>query len=201
MSFYVERFLLTNNGNGVNIYLMKRNIKKILDIIDIQKKVIILKDNMYAKIIQVYPINFSLKSDYEKKQILNQYNQFLKIYNFDFQIFIKTKRLNVDTHINYIKNASNTNEIANNYVSYISELTNSNFIYSKEFYIIFSIKNQNNNPINEVIGILNNMYLTIKENLMKCGNIVTDFSEYDDEYFIKKISAILNEKENWYENV
>lgn len=177
-----------------------KNIKSLLDIIDIQRNVLILKNNMYAKIVQVYPINFSLKSDYEKKQVLNQYNQFLKICNFDFQIFIKTKKENVENHINYINSISNQNEITKRYIEYILNLTNSNYIYSKEFYIIFSIKNSNNTPINEIINVLNDMYLVIKENLIKCGNVVTDFSEYDEKYLIKKISEILNEKENSYEN-
>ena len=158
-----------------------KNVKTLLDIID-------------------FPINFSLKSEYEKRQILNQYNQFLKICNFDFQIFIKTKKENVDSHINYINNISAENEITKNYVEYILNLTNSNYIYSKEFYIIFSIKNLNNNPINEVINVLDNMYTVIKENLIKCGNVVTDFSEYSEEYLIKKVSEILNERENSYEN-
>ncbi|MBE5821724.1 MAG: hypothetical protein E7311_03940 [Clostridiales bacterium] len=178
-----------------------KNIKALLDIIDIQKNVLVLKNNIYAKIVQVYPINFSLKSETEKRQILNQYNQFLKICSFDFQIFIKTKKENVENHINYINSINNKNEISYKYIEYILNLTNSNYIYSKEFYIVFSIKNLNNNPINEIINILNDMYLVIKENLIKCGNIVTDFSDYDDEYLIKKVSQILNERENSYENI
>jgi hypothetical protein len=45
--------------------------------------VIKLKNNNYIKIIKINPINYELKSDFEKKSILNSYKAFLKNCNFD----------------------------------------------------------------------------------------------------------------------
>ena len=39
--------------------------------------------NSYIKILKVTPINYNLKSDLEKKAILNSYKIFLKTCNFD----------------------------------------------------------------------------------------------------------------------
>lgn len=182
------------------VVMQIKSTQNLLEIIDIRKGILILRDNTFAEILKVFPINFNLKSEYEKSQIFNQYSQFLKICNYNFQIIIKTKKEKVNNHITYIESLnSKNNEIQTNYINHILSLTNSEYIYSKEFYIIYSIKNTSNKNINQISNELNKMYLSIKENLSKCGNIVSDLSEYTDDYLIKLISSFINEKENKYE--
>lgn len=180
-----------------------KTTQSILDIVDIKDKVLILKENKYAKILEIKPINFSLKSDDEKFNILNQYSKFLKICNFDFQIIVKTKQERVNKHINYIKqNSSKENSYLNEYIEHINNLTNSNFVLSKKIYLIFSIKIQEKfKSFSEIYNELNQKYLIIKENLLKCGNLVDDFSNLNDDNFLKIISNIINAKENYYENI
>ena len=40
--------------------------------------IIQLKNNKYIKIIKIFPINYNLKSNFEKETILNSYKVFLK---------------------------------------------------------------------------------------------------------------------------
>ena len=54
--------------------------------------IIKLKNNTYIKLIKIYPINFNLKSDFEKETILNSYKIFLKTCNFNFQILIQSNK-------------------------------------------------------------------------------------------------------------
>ena len=54
--------------------------------------IIKLKNNKYIKIIKVNPINYNLKSDLEKKAILNSYKIFLKTCNFNIQILIQSNK-------------------------------------------------------------------------------------------------------------
>ena len=65
------------------------NVKQWLPIKEFFNNGIIkLKNNNYVKIIKVQPINYELKSEFEKKTILNSYKTFLKNCNFDIQIII-----------------------------------------------------------------------------------------------------------------
>ena len=66
--------------------------------------IIKLKENKYVKIIKVYPINYNLKSELEKKSILNSYKIFLKTCNFNIQILIQSNKEDLSKHISKIKN-------------------------------------------------------------------------------------------------
>ena len=48
--------------------------------------------NKYIKIIEIFPINFSFKSESEKAIILESYKNFLKNLNIDIQIFIYSQK-------------------------------------------------------------------------------------------------------------
>ena len=65
--------------------------------------IIKMKNNIFIKIIKIYPINYNLKSELEKKSILNSYKTFLKTCNFDIQILIQSNKENLSDHINKIR--------------------------------------------------------------------------------------------------
>ena len=65
--------------------------------------IIKLKENKYIKIIKVEPINYNLKSNFEKEAILNSFKSFFKTCQFDMQIIIKSKKENLIQHINSMK--------------------------------------------------------------------------------------------------
>ena len=48
--------------------------------------------NKYVKILKINPINYNLKSDLEKKTILNSYKIFLKTCNFNIQILVQSNK-------------------------------------------------------------------------------------------------------------
>ena len=73
--------------------MKKNNIQNWIPIKEICNDGIIkLRNNNYIKILKVNPINYNLKSDLEKKSILNSYKIFLKTCNFDIEILIQSKR-------------------------------------------------------------------------------------------------------------
>ena len=45
----------------------------------LENGIIKLKDNEYVKIIKIEPINYNLKSNFEKEAILNSFKNFLRI--------------------------------------------------------------------------------------------------------------------------
>ena len=80
-----------------------KNLKSLQEWIPIEKimkdGIIKLKSNEYIKIIKIIPVNYNLKSDFEKQGILNSYKIFLKTINFDIQIIIQSNKENLSNHI------------------------------------------------------------------------------------------------------
>ena len=174
---------------------MKNKIYSVQDwlpYVDIYNNGIIkLKNNSYAKIISVSPINFNLKSNLEKEAILNSYKTFLKTCKFNLQILIQSNKEDLTSHISNIENI-NKNEnnkikkIKNNYINYIQEINKKRKSSSKNFYIILKEFHENKkeklNEENEkyIIDKLNENYFKIKECLARCGNSVTEISKKEE---------------------
>ena len=171
------------------IHKMK-NLKSIQNLIPIEQiyeqGIIKLKKQKYIKIIKINPINFNLKSNLEKEAILNSYKNFLKSCDFDIQIFIQSKKVDLNSHFskiqNYIKIEKNNLliEYSEKYFKFINKLNNEKKSSSKNFFII--IKNKQNyeeqNLSKEIIiEELNNKYFKIKELLAKCGNKVEELNK------------------------
>ena len=168
--------------------------------------IIKLKNNKYIKIIKIIPINYNLKSDLEKKAILNSYKIFLKTCNFNIQILIQSKKEDLENHIlkiqeniqkeknKYLKN------IAEEYITYIQNLNSSKKSSTKEFYMI--IENQKNNKkefieTEEIIkNELKENFFKIKECLARCGNSVQEISNKYE--VIKILFSFLNTRKNLY---
>lgn len=138
------------------------------------------KDKNYVKIIKVKPINFNLKSELEKKAILNSYKIFLKSCNFDIQILIKSKKQSLKEHIENInKNKQKENEkiknIINKYIENIKLINSKNKSDAKHFFILIKEIQEKNNEEN-CIEQLNEKYFKIKELLSKCGNTIININ-------------------------
>ena len=157
-------------------------IEKILE-----KGIIKLKKNKYIKILKVNPINFNLKTQMEKESILNSYKIFLKTCNFDMQILIQSKKEDLSNHIENIQDISQKekNKIikkySEEYIKFIKEKNNKNKSASKNIYLI--IKNNSDNLEENIIQELNEKYFKIKDNLLRCGNLIFEC----DKNEIKKI--------------
>ena len=106
--------------------------------------IIKINKNKYVKILKVIPINYNLKSDLEKKTILNSYKILLKTCNFDIQILIQSNKEDLSQHIlNIQKNIKKEDnkylkELSENYIKFIQKLNYSKNSASKDFYIIIS---------------------------------------------------------------
>ena len=171
------RFMKNNNVSSVQEWLPYEKVYN--------NGIIKLKNSYYIKIIEVYPINYNLKSELEKEAILNSYKIFLKTCDFDLQILIQSNKQNIENHISNINIQKNVEKnviknIANNYIKYIKELNQNKKSSNKNFYIIVKnkIKNDKIEKLEEnIFEELNENYFKIKECLSRCGNIVKDINE------------------------
>ena len=156
--------------------------------------------NSYIKILKVTPINYNLKSDLEKKAILNSYKIFLKTCNFDIQILIQSSKENLEKNIfNIQKNIQKKEnkyleKIAENYIEYINNINFTKKSSSKNFYLIISKKISKEKEYSESFEIIKNdlkeKYFKIKECLSRCGNSV--FEVNTKEETLKIINSFFN---------
>ena len=165
------------------------NIKKIsvqqwIPIEDILENGIIkINKNKYIKILKIVPINYNLKSDLEKKTILNSYKILLKTCNFNIQILIQSNKEDLNQNISNIKKNIQKKEnkylkeISENYIKFIQTLNYSRNSATKDFYLIISNENLENFNSTEIIeNDLKEKYFKIKECLSRCGNDVIELN-------------------------
>lgn len=145
--------------------------------------IIKINKNKYIKILKIIPINYNLKSDLEKKTILNSYKILLKTCNFDIQILVQSNKQDLNQHIfNIQKNTQKQEnkyliEISENYIKFIQNLNYVRNSASKDFYLIISSENQDNfNSIEIIENDLKDKYFKIKECLSRCGNSVIELN-------------------------
>ena len=146
------------------------------------------KNNKYLKIIKIIPINYSLKSELEKKSILNSYKVFLKTCNFNIQIIIQSNKEDLRKHIKNINNQIKKEKQKNNnivnyskkYIDFINKKNKEKNSSSKNFYILIDSQNNLENKENLIIQDLNDKYLKIKDNLIRCGNKVEEIKQKEE---------------------
>ncbi len=154
------------------------------------------KENSYLKILKIIPINYKLKSELEKEAILNSYKIFLKTCNFNIQIIIQSKKLNLNQIISKIKNDNKKEEnkkiknIFQNYNNYIKKLNNERKSSAKNFYIV--IKKEKGEDEEKIFEELNEKAIKIKENLNRCGNEVINIKNKNE--IIEIFLSFLNKK-------
>ena len=160
---------------------------------------IIKFNKKYLKILKIIPINYNLKSDLEKNAILNSYKIFLKTCNFNIQILIQSTKEDLEKNIENInknilmKENFYLKEISKKYIEYINNLNSSKRSSTKNFYIIISKKENEENFIEsfEIIkSDLKEKYFKIKDCLSRCGNSVIEID--NKEEIIKILDSFFN---------
>lgn len=159
--------------------------------------IIKINKNKYIKILKIIPINYNLKSDLEKKTILNSYKILLKTCNFNIQILIQSNKEDLSQHISNIEKNINKKdnkylkEISENYIKFIQNLNYSRSSASKDFYLIISNENLENFDSIEIIeNDLKEKYFKIKECLSRCGNDVIELN--NKKVILKIFCSLLN---------
>jgi len=112
-----------------------------LDIAEIKKNTVILKDGTIRAVLMVSSINFALKSEDEQNAIVSAYVNFLNNLDFPLQIVIQSRELDIDEYVDRLKKRrrNQTNELlkmqTSEYIQYIEELVSLGRIMNKRFYV------------------------------------------------------------------
>jgi len=113
-----------------------------VDVNEVKDGVIVLKDHSLRAILLVSSINFDLKSRDEQDAIVYKYQNFLNSLDFFVQIVISSRRLNLDSYLEMLKNKEiqQVNELlkfqTDEYRKFVKSLIDISNIMTKHFYIV-----------------------------------------------------------------
>lgn len=116
--------------------------QQFIEITGTKNGVVLLKNGGLRQILMVSGINFDLKSEEEQEAIIYSYQNFLNSLNFSIQIFIHSRKINIDGYIENLgkAEASETNPLLKTqiaeYREFIRSFTSENAIMNKSFFVV-----------------------------------------------------------------
>ncbi len=126
---------------------VKNATQHFVPIDDIKEGIVILNDGSLRTIIMASSINFSLKSDDERRAILLQFQDFLNSLDFSIQIFAQSRRLDIRPYIalleeRYKEQVNDLMKIqTEQYIDFIKKFAESTSIMTKSFFIVVPYDN------------------------------------------------------------
>lgn len=119
-----------------------RATQEFVPIKEIRNGMIVLKDGSLRAVIMASSINFALKGSDEQTAIIYQFQNFLNTLDFQVQIYIQSRRLDIKPYLALLKEreALQTNELlrvqTREYIQFIKQFTDTTNIMSKSFFIV-----------------------------------------------------------------
>lgn len=108
----------------------------------IERNCVVLKDGGLRSVILVSGMNFELRSEDEQNAALGAYQNFLNGLDFSVQIFIHSRKINIDGYINELAGIerAETNDLLKGLVSgykdFVASLVADNPIMEKTFFVV-----------------------------------------------------------------
>jgi len=119
-----------------------RSTEDLLEIADIKKDTVILKNGGLRKIFLVSGVNFDLKSEEEQGLILYGYQSFLNTLNFSIEQIVLSRKINVENYLQLIDNRSETEKnrllqsMIKDYRKFVADFVAQNAIMEKIFFVV-----------------------------------------------------------------
>lgn len=109
---------------------------------DIRDGVVILKSGQICKVLLASSVNFALKSQDEQRAILFQFQNFLNTLDFSLQIYIQSRRLNIEPYLAMLgeKLDLQDNDLMRvqlrEYIEFIRSFVSEVDVMSKNFFVV-----------------------------------------------------------------
>lgn len=169
---------------------INNDIEELFFLEDIKDGISITR-NGYGAFIEVFPINFSLRSDREKNRIILKFNELLKVMKVPFWLFTISKRADLKEHIEYIGKYSEieeNEEVKNLTAEYIVSAQNvaqKNSVKRRFIiYIPCELAKVKKLDFDEAKDWLNQRCEDFREKIRACGN---DYKISNDNQFTAQI--------------
>ncbi len=122
--------------------MLKNATQNFVPISEIRNGVIILNDGSMRAILSSTSINLSLKGEDEQIGIITGFQTFLNSLDFNIQIFLQSKKLDIRNYLNLLKERQKLVEEdllkiqIKEYIEFIQKFTDEQNIMTKNFYIV-----------------------------------------------------------------
>lgn len=121
---------------------IKNQTQSFVPIQEVRDGIIVLKDGSMRAILMTSSINFALKSEDEQKSVIYQFQNFLNSLNFDMQIFVQSRNLDIRPYVSLLQDRLKvqTDDLMKiqirEYVQFIRTFTEQANIMTKRFFIV-----------------------------------------------------------------
>ena len=116
--------------------------QNLLEVDRIERNAIVLKDGGLRAVLLVSGINFELRSEDEQNAALGAYQNFLNGLDFSVQIFIHSRKINIDGYVNELTGIERQEAndllkgLIGGYKNFVASLVADNPIMEKTFFVI-----------------------------------------------------------------
>lgn len=136
--------------------------QKFVPVRDIRNGVVILKNGQMNMVLLATSINFALKSTTEQEAILRQFQNFLNTIDFSMQIYVQSRRLDIDPYLEQL--AKREDEQYNDlmriqlreYMNFVKTFVQEVDIMTKNFFVVVPYTPLDTNIKSNLSGILGN---------------------------------------------
>ena len=163
-------------------------VQDYLPIRDLKNGIIETTDNRYIKILEIEPINFTLRSDEEQFNIISSFASWLKISPMRLQFKSITRRADSDKHISMIceelehEENPQCKELGEDYIGLIKDVGNREAL-TRRFFLIFQYEAVGRNESDDyakIYGMLQTAEQTARAYFMQCGNSIVQSKDSDE---------------------
>lgn len=178
----------------------ENSTQKWLPIEDIHDGIVQLKDGRYIKILEVLPVNFYLKSEVERENIIFYFASYLKIAPDNMQIRVLTQRADIGDYLAKLDSLAESeyNDRCRNMIMDEREFVrglSENIAVKKRFFLIFEYSGKQlfdsrNGEFSEVKKALGDEAYKAQRYLSRCGLEVLNIR--DDGFLIDLLYGIIN---------
>ena len=174
-----------------------RYTQDFLNIDKVDYGMIITKDKRYLKLIEIFPINFFMRSEQEQDDIVEDFASWLTIAPINIQIKILTSEGNPEEMIERVEQRfrkdkdEDVQHLIRHYTDLLRELGSRGAI-TRRFIMIISYEprtqSERMSAVEDIANELNKQYFTIKEYFRKIGNAISRIDISDEEYNVQEES-------------
>lgn len=176
-------------------------MQEYLPIKDLRNGIIETTDNRYIKILEIEPINFTLRSDEEQFNIISSFASWLKISPMRLQFKSITRRADSDRHVSMVREDLAHEEnpqckaLGEDYISLIKDVGNREAL-TRRFFLIFQYKAVGRNESDDyakICGVLQAAQQTARAYFMQCGNNIVqpkDPTKPQRRYYTHSITVV-----------
>lgn len=138
--------------------------QQFIEIEEVKQDTIIMRNGGLRKILLVSGLNFDLKSEEEKEMIIYSFQSFLNSLNFPVQIFIHSRRINIEEYLSKlaVRQQEESMELLKNiigeYQEFIRSFVGQNAIMEKTFFVvvpynIIEVPKAGKNLVRNILGV------------------------------------------------